>query len=515
MKTDLLAQIHSWARIAPERFAHFSADRTLTYGELIRRSDALANYLAQYLPDDQSPVAVLGHKEPEMLVAFLGAVKAGHPYIPLDAAMPEQRRARIVELSAAKIVLMPQSIAALTNQSVTRAHSPRRLAPTDPYYIIFTSGSTGEPKGVVITLECLTSFVDWMLGEQKLESQAEIFLNQAPFSFDLSVMDLYLSLATGGTLFSITNEQVANPKQLYQALAASGVTAWVSTPSFAQMCLAEKTFNEKMLPHVRRFLFCGETLPPQVASQLLDRFPDAQVWNTYGPTEATCATTSLRITREILAQYSPLPVGHAKPGTNILIIDQAGEALREGERGEVVIAGPNVSPGYLARPDLNARAFFQIDGQRAYRTGDAGHFENGLLFFEGRMDSQIKLHGYRIELGDVESNLRALPGIRDAVVLPVMKQGRADSLAAFLVFDAPRDGSDFQISNSLRAELGKRVPSYMLPRKFYFLESFPMTANGKADRRKLAELLERSANASQKNDSAFVAPLPNRKEGEV
>jgi D-alanine--poly(phosphoribitol) ligase subunit 1 len=479
---DLLARIDSWARVAPERIAHLGSGQTLTYAELSARAEALATHLARQLPDDHSPVAVLGHKEPEMLIAFLGAVKSGHPYIPLDTSLPVSRVERIVSSSGAQLTLTPERIAELSN--VTADATPRRVRWDDPYYIIFTSGSTGEPKGVVITLEALTSFVEWMLGEQTLLERGEVFLNQAPFSFDLSVMDLYLSLASGGTLFSITADQIANPKQLYEAFAASNVTSWVSTPSFAQMCLVEKTFNARMLPRVRRFLFCGETLAPEVAAQLLERFPGAQVWNTYGPTEATCCTTSINVTRAVVEQYSPLPVGYAKPGTRILIL---GEEEREAERGEIVIAGPNVSTGYLGRPDLNERAFFRLGGLRAYRTGDLGHFEGGMLFFEGRLDSQIKLHGYRIELGDVESNLRALPGIRDAVVIPVLKGGRPDSLAAFVILTGPQTVSDFQLTLDLKKQLGARLPAYMLPRKFYCLDRFPMTPNGKADRRKLAE----------------------------
>lgn len=494
MPLDLLARIDQWARLAPHRLAHVS-DRGLTYEALVAGSDCLAAQIALKLPDDGSPVAVLGHKEPEMLISFLGAVKAGHPYIPLDTSIPPQRIERIVASSGARLSLTPAQVAELA--SIPSNFTPRHVGWDDPYYVIFTSGSTGEPKGVVITLESLTSFVDWMVGEQQPDELGEVFLNQAPFSFDLSVMDLYLSLATGGTLFSITAEQIANPKQLYQAFAASGVTSWVSTPSFAQMCLVEKTFNDGMLPGLRRFLFCGETLAPEVAAGLLDRFPRAHVWNTYGPTEATCATTSLDVSRQVLRQFSPLPVGYPKPETRILILDETGQEVAEGERGEIVIVGPNVSTGYLGRPDLTSRSFFAVEGERAYRTGDLGHFQKGMLFFDGRKDTQIKLHGYRIELGDVEANLCALPGIRDAVVIPVMKQGSADSLAAFVILNGPRAATEFQLSLELKAKLAERLPPYMVPRKFHCLDAFPMTANGKADRRKLAELLEAAAKHRQ------------------
>src|SRR6266568_2210435 len=483
----LIERIDHWALVAPEATAHISDGRTLTYGELRRHSDALACYLTERLGKDGRPIAVLGHREPEMLIAFLGAVKSGRPYVPLDTAFPQQRIDKILETSRAALVLTPKDILQF---SASQVRGPaRRVQGDEPFYILFTSGSTGEPKGVIITLACLEHFITWMLTEQRFTQLGEVFLNQAPFSFDLSVMDLYCSLATGGTLFSISRDRIANPKELYRALASSGVTTWVSTPSFAQMCLVEEKFGEAMLPRVRRFLFCGETLPPQTAAQLLKRFPKAEVWNMYGPTEATVAKTSMRVDTAILERYSPLPVGHAMPGTEILLVNRNREVVPPDERGGIIIVGPNVSPGYLARPDLTADAFFQHRGQRAYRTGDFGRFRNGLLFFEGRMDEQIKLSGYRIELGDVEANLRALATVRDAVILPVIKDGAAQSLAAFVVLAVRDDASHFNLSQRLRKQLSERLPAYMLPRKFAFFDTFPMTANGKVDRASLAKSL--------------------------
>jgi D-alanine--poly(phosphoribitol) ligase subunit 1 len=485
---ELLEQIDRWGRETPDRVAHRSGDRTLTYGELLARSDSLAGWLEAGFGDNRAPIAVRGHKEPEMLIAFLGAVKSGRPYVPIDLAIPEQRAQRIEQTAAAALVLTPDRVAELTNES--RPAPSRRVFGEEAFYILFTSGSTGEPKGVVITHSNLTAFVQWMMGEQPFVSQGETFLNQAPFSFDLSVMDLYLSLYTGSTLFSVTKDDVANLKKLYEAFGRSNLTSWVSTPSFAQMCLIERSFNQQMIPTLRRFLFCGETLAPETASQLLIRFPEAEVWNTYGPTEATVATTSVRVDRELLDRWSPLPVGRAMPGTLVEILDEAGAVMRDGDRGQIIIAGPNVSPGYLNRPDLTEKAFFTYEGLPAYRTGDAGRVEDGFVFFDGRMDSQVKVNGYRIELGDLEANLRALPEIADAVVLPVEKSGRIDSLAAFVVLAGERAGSDFEISARLKNRLGERLPAYMVPRKFHFLDTFPMTANGKADRRKLAERLD-------------------------
>ncbi|MGV3531100.1 MAG: D-alanine--poly(phosphoribitol) ligase subunit DltA [Chthoniobacteraceae bacterium] len=485
----LLERIDAWADRAPERIAHRSGERVLTYGELREQSDRLAQWIDAQLGGSRAPIAVHGHKEPEMLVAFLAAVKSGRPYVPIDVSIPAQRVERIVSTAQAGLVLTPEKVREILAAPPVEAKALTRVGAEDPFYILFTSGSTGEPKGVVITLANLESFLGWLVAEQRFTELGETFLNQAPFSFDLSVMDLYGSLSTGGTLFSLTKEHVANLKKLYEAFAESGVTTWVSTPSFAQMCLIERTFTGQMLPSLRRFLFCGETLAPETATQLLDRFPDAEVWNTYGPTEATVATTSIRITRDVLADYSPLPVGAPMPGVGITICDEEGNSIADGDRGEIVIAGPNVSPGYLGRPDLTEAVFGTHGAARSYRTGDWGRIEDGLVFFDGRMDGQVKVNGYRIELGDLEANLRALPQIADSVVLPMQRNGRVDGLAAFVVLAGAREGSDFAISAALKTALGERLPAYMMPRKFFFLEAFPMTPNGKADRRKLAESL--------------------------
>jgi D-alanine--poly(phosphoribitol) ligase subunit 1 len=484
---NLIQRIDHWATEAPEVIAHLSGDKTLTYGELRRRSDGIASYLTKRFSDDRRPIAVLGHREPEMLIAFLGAVKAGRPYVPIDITLPQTRIDQILASSNAALTLTPDQIRRFSTGELRGPAIP--VEKNNAFYILFTSGSTGEPKGVIITLACLEHFISWMLGEQQFSKRAEVFLNQAPFSFDLSVMDLYSSLVTGGTLFSISRDLIENPKKLYRALTSSGVTTWVSTPSFAQMCLVEDKFAEAMLPRVRRFLFCGETLATQTAARLLARFPQAQVWNMYGPTEATVATTSIQIDAAILEKYSPLPVGRVMAGTKIFIVDENGAELPANERGEIIITGPNVSPGYAGRSDLTARAFFEYCGLRAYKTGDLGCFRDNLLFFEGRVDEQIKLSGYRIELGDVEANLRALPIVRDAVVVPVIKSGAAQSLTAFVTLLARNETSDFKLAHNLRSQLGERLPLYMLPRKFIFLDTFPMTANGKVDRAALARSL--------------------------
>ncbi len=485
---DMLATIDGWAARVPERVAHVSGAARLTYGALRARSQRLAAHLAAVLPDDRSPVAVIGHKEPELLVAFLAAIRARHPYVPVEAALPPARIAAIVAAAGCRLTLTPADIAALA-ASATGTPPERPLAPDDPWYVMFTSGSTGQPKGVVITRRNLAAFLDGYLGTLRF-APGETFLNQVSYAFDVSVMDTYGALCTGGTVHSVTADEVQHPKQLFATLAASGASVWVSTPSFAALCLAERRFAAAMLPALRRFVFCGEALPPEVARRLLERFPAAEVWNTYGPTEATVAVTAVRIDAALLAQHARLPIGHPLPGTRVTACDEAGRPVPPGTRGELVIAGPTVSPGYLNAPERAARVFTTLDGVRAYRTGDWGWCEGDLLFCDGRMDDQIKLHGHRIELGDVEANLRAVPGVRDAVVLAARRDGRVAELVAFTILAERPPGSDFAVAQVLRTRLADRLPAYMLPRRFVFLDAFPLTANGKADRRALASRLD-------------------------
>jgi D-alanine--poly(phosphoribitol) ligase subunit 1 len=486
---DLIAQVDRWGQLHPQGIAHISGTSVLTYGQLKSWSDRFARHLSKSLPTDGSPVAILGHKEPEMPAGFLGCIKAGHPYIPLDQSLPAQRIKTIVETAKASSFTVEQIRQIVETGPDETAFEVRVPGVDDPWYIIFTSGSTGEPKGVTITRGCLENFLQWVLDEQKFTDGKEIFLNQAPFSFDLSVMDLYASLATGGTLFSVTRDKLAEPKKLYKSLGASNVSVWVSTPSFARMCLMDPAFSGELMPGLRKFWFCGETLAPEVVSGLLNRFPKAEVWNTYGPTEATVATTSIRITEEVLAKYQPLPVGRAKPGTRVEVHARDGGPVPGGERGEIIIAGPNVSIGYVNHPGSAPNPFFELDGQRAYRTGDLGHIQNDLIFFDGRIDLQIKLNGYRIEIGDIEANLHALPDVQDAVVLLVLKNARADHLAAFVILKDAKSASEYETMRELKRQLAERLPEYMMPRKFVFLPAFPTTPNGKTDRKKLAETL--------------------------
>lgn len=356
---------------------------------------------------------------------------------------------------------------------------------TDNFYIIFTSGTTGAPKGVQISHDNLMSFVQWVLADFGIKNGMH-FLAQAPFSFDLSVFSLYPSLVSGGVLEPLEKATIQNFRELFSVLPQLNLNVWVSTPSFIDICLMEPTFDEEHVPELKIFLFCGEELTKKTAENLLTRFPNAAIYNTYGPTEATVAISSIRINQQLLAHYEKLPIGYVKQDTTVSIA-QDGRPAPLGEVGEIIISGPGVSKGYLNNPEKTAAAFFEKDGVPSYRTGDAGSLtKDGLLLYEGRIDQQIKLHGYRIELGDIQNNLLKDTRIKQAVVIPKYQGSKVQQLVAFIVLEDNNVQPDFKLTKSIKEELAHFVMDYMIPQKFHYVEFLPQTVNGKIDRKKLS-----------------------------
>ncbi|WP_277714084.1 D-alanine--poly(phosphoribitol) ligase subunit DltA [Bacillus atrophaeus] len=497
----LLNAIQKHAELKPQTAAFHSQGRSLTYQELWESSDrAAASIQKSMAGQPEAPVLVYGHMEPEMAVSFLGSVKAGHPYIPVDTSIPAERILKIIENSGAELLINVSGLPLDTGSHLIKTVSPEELLSNgegpisrdhwvkehETFYIIYTSGSTGNPKGVQISARNLQSFTNWICADFPI-GEGKTFLNQAPFSFDLSVMDLYPCLQSGGTLHCVTKDAVNKPKILFEELKQSGLNVWTSTPSFAQVCLMDPAFTEELLPEAKVFMFCGEALPTSVAQALLERFPQAKVFNTYGPTEATVAVTSVEITPEVIEQNEFLPVGFEKPDMDILIMDEQGNKLPDGEKGEIIISGPSVSKGYLGEPELTDNVFFFHEGQPAYRTGDAGYKENGQIFCQGRLDFQIKLHGYRMELEEIEFHVRQSQYVRSAVVIPYQPNGTVEYLIAAIVPDDHEFQKEFQLTSAIKKELATFLPAYMIPRKFIYQDHIHMTANGKIDRKRIGE----------------------------
>jgi D-alanine--poly(phosphoribitol) ligase subunit 1 len=501
----MLNTIKEIALTQPETLAFISPNKKITYHDLWKKSDQIAAFLLNLNLKCGSPILVYGHMEPEMLISFLGCVKAGHPYIPVDTSIPTDRVEKIAESSQPELIInvtnhllalddLPVQIVnyeeIMVSEKWNEEMSPTNWVKEDEnFYIIYTSGSTGNPKGVQISANNLQSFTNWMLEDFPIKGGLR-FLNQAPFSFDLSVMDLYPALASGGTVFAITKEMIAKPKVLFEALAESNTQVWTSTPSFVQMCLMDPLFNETLLPNLKVFLFCGEILPVVICQQLKERFPRSNIFNTYGPTETTVAVTSMVVSTDLLEKSASLPVGKVKGDSRILLVDENGNEVPNGEKGEIIIVGPSVSKGYLGQQELTDKAFFKFDGEQAYRTGDAGYWSHeGLLFYKGRMDFQIKLHGYRMELEEIEYHIAKSKYVKTVVVIPIYQNDKIEYLSASIVPEQNEFEKGYQLTGAIKKELTEVLPAYMIPRKFTYHEELPITSNGKIDRKQIREMV--------------------------
>lgn len=527
----LLAAIEKTVRMTPDAPAYkVSGEPVTTYAELWRKASAVARGLLAEV-SGRGPVVVLGPKSALTVEAFLACLMSGHAYVPLDAELPAQLVCDIagqiedaVFLSAeplpAELARALTDVRLLDAAELAAAHAgapapdPSTWVTGDEtQYIIFTSGSTGRPKGIEISEANVANFQRWLVTFPVIADGGRAFLDQAHYSFDLSEYELMGALSTGGCLCAVTAAEAVDFRALFSALATSGVEVWVSTPSFADLCLADPSFASELLPDLRLFLFCGEPLHHTTVSKLLDRFDQARVANTYGPTESTVAVTYGEIGDAELADAAPLPVGLPRPGTELRIVDhETGEPVPCGTTGEIVICGDTVARGYYRNPEKTAEAFFDsrmADGtpMRAYRTGDLGHLdEAGILHCAGRLDSLVKLNGFRIELSEVEGALEAVGCVRQACVVPVERGGRVTSLCAFVACDRGRAAadlglagaaagtvSDFALGRALKSELARTLPPYMVPRQVRVMDALPVTERGKCDRKALAASIARPA----------------------
>lgn len=490
--TNIVATIDQLAAKYPNRIAYDNLGHINTYGELKQYSDALADYImARNLPA-QSPIMVYCDQTFTSVATFLGCVKSGHPYIPVDTHSPNDRLTMINAIAQPSLVIAVQdlpidldvdtvsavALKLILNTPDTQVR-PQYVAGDETFYIIFTSGTTGQPKGVQISHDNLQSFTDWMATFELPDTP--ISLSQAPYSFDLSVMDLYPTLLAGGTVRVLPRETTENLKDLFMALPQVPVNVWVSTPSFMDICLMEPKFDAAHYPDLTHIFFCGEELTHQTAAKVLARFPDVRLFNTYGPTEATVAVSAIQVTQAVLDQYDRLPIGYAKADTQITLVPGTERTANGQTEGELLLTGPSVSRGYLNRPDKTAVVFEQSNGQQSYHTGDLGFIaEDGLVFYRGRTDFQIKLNGYRIELEEVNHFLNQVPWIEHGVAVPQYDRNhKVRQLLAYVVVDEGQFEDHISATKAIKEYLGSRMMSYMLPQRFVYRDELPMTANGK------------------------------------
>jgi D-alanine--poly(phosphoribitol) ligase subunit 1 len=348
-------------------------------------------------------------------------------------------------------------------------------------YIMFTSGSTGEPKGVQILRSSVLTFVDWSTAAFGFDSN-DVFLNQAPFTFDVSLCDLLNAFALGGTLVLSAAELTKDQDAFLQRVISYKCTVWTSTPSFAFIYLRHPLFSSSAMPAIKTFLFMGEELPSRTCTTLHTKFPERRVLNAYGPTEATIVTTLVEITPEIATRQASVPIGFPMPASTLLIDNGGGDT----KEGELIIVGPHVSPGYFNRDDLNEKKFYMHEGQRAFRTGDVAYYEKGMIYFLGRNDDQVKLHGFRIELDEISHVLCEHAEIDEAVTVPLKRNNEVKKIISFV--KASRHIIGIDLREMVLPILSRRLPYYMIPSEVIVIDDFPYNVSHKIDKNKLVEL---------------------------
>lgn len=477
--------------------AYRHTDGELGYHALFVAARRLARGLAGPGAAAGGPVLIYGHKDRRFVVAYWACLLAGRACVPVEPDLPAARVVAIAALTGARLLLiahpaMPAALAAaLAAEGVALdtvrvdadpggdavGWSPRAVPDEAVAYILFSSGTTGAPKGIQVSYANLADFVAWMHGLTAEYGPVGCVSGNVRYCFDVSLFELWLAWINRAPISTWDHADLWNLGLRIERFAAHGLATWVSTPALAAQFLKHPRFDRAHLPQLRTMLFCGEVLSKTLVEELFRRFDGVRIVNTYGPTECTVAVTSVEITRAHLAAPAPLPIGAPRPGTTVSAVPaRPGDA-----RGELVIAGRAVGPGYLGAPERQAALF----AGGSYRTGDWGHQgEDGLWYFEGRCDREVKVQGHRIDLNAVENTIRRSAGVVDAVVAVDGEAPQVRGLRAFVV--GPRSPEDL---SAVAASVAALLPPHCVPRVWYGHDRFTVNVNGKMDRSALqAEL---------------------------
>ncbi len=451
-------------------------NQCITYGKLWNESTKLALSLKC---QDTNPIIIYGHKSIEMVVSILASLIANRAYIPIDFQTPIDRITKIIEMTNASLIIKNEEldfskIECLNIEKINEKYNgciPKNTSFNKTAYIIFTSGSTGTPKGVPISYDNLINFINWISSLKILKDYNKInVLNQASFSFDLSVADFYYSFFNGHTLVALDKNAQNDYNSIFNIIKNEKINLMVMTPTFIKMLLLNNEFNFENFPELKCMYFCGEQLEVTTAKNIKKHFPMIDIINAYGPTEATSAVSAIVINDEML-EKEYLPVGDIKnAAVNISII-----------KDEIVLKGNSVFDGYIGN---YIGGHYKEQNVNCYLTGDLGYIENDMLYCKGRKDNQIKYKGYRIELGDIENNLLKINGISEAVVVAKYKPNSqiVKTIKAYVTIKKEITVED------IKQEAEKILPKYMIPKSIIILDKIPVNKNGKYDRKKLQEI---------------------------
>ncbi|CAO3567132.1 unnamed protein product [Mortierella alpina] len=495
--------------LTPAAIAVVHEGVSLTYAELNIRANALAHQLIHLgvRPDDL--VAICVERSPAMIIGILAILKAGGAYVPLDPFYASDRLMDVIADAAPSILLADHvgrdvlgeaTIASLTvidpnNHGFQDISSPRitGLTPHHLAYVIYTSGSTGKPKGVMLEHQGAVNLVYDRPALFDIQMESRV-LQYTSLGFDHSVSEIFSALRCGAALHLVKDDIRLDRQQLWAFLEQHSITHISFTPILLQDCK-----DMPALKSLRTLVVMGEAMPPSLTGWLRLVAPNSTVINEYGPTECSVATTVWRCPDSFSSDQ--VPIGRPIPNTTVYLLDMHGNPVPLGAVGELYIGGAGVARGYLHQPDLTAERFIpdpfaaELDA-RMYKTGDlARYLPDGNLVHMGRNDHQVKLRGFRIELGEIETRLSEHPAVSKAVVVAVGR-GSNKRLVAYVVAqheqvdhrtNTAEVSLEAQLALMLRDHLSVRLPEYMIPAAFVRMDAFPLTPNGKLDRRALPE----------------------------
>ncbi len=482
------------ARLTPDATALIQEGRRVTYAELESRSNQLAGFLRERGAGPDTLVGLCVERSVEMVVGLLGILKAGAGYVPLDPAYPPERLAYMLADANVPLLLtqtalggklppFPGTAIEIDGQWPSIAQQPAEeqpsaVTPDHVAYVIYTSGSTGAPKGVVIPHRALLNHMLWMRDAFPLRPD-DVVLQKTPLSFDASVWEVLAPLLSGATLVLAKPNGHKDPAYLCDVIRDHQVTTLQLVPSMLRLFLEQPA--ARACKSLRNVFSGGEALTTDLRDKVFDTLT-ADLHNLYGPTETCIQCVVYSCRRDDRTPGATVPIGRPIWNTQVYVLDDRREPVPIGTEGELFIAGAGLARGYLGRPDLTAERFvdnpFGPSGTRMYRSGDVVRYRSdGNLEFVGRADQQVKLRGYRIEPGEIESVLLSHPSVRQAVVVPWDDERGETHLVAYLVAKGSAPAAD-----ELREYLKGRLPEYMNVFAFVTLDALPMLPNSKVDR---------------------------------
>lgn len=489
------------AQATPEAVALVSEDQTMTYAELEARANKLARHLKALGVGAESLVGICLPRSPAMVTAVLGVLKAGGAYVPLDPTYPEGRLAFMLSDSGVEVAITLAQFAPRlgthcplfcldTDAGPLDSYAATNLndsaEPGDAAYVIYTSGSTGEPKGTVIEHRSLSNFTQAAVDAYQITA-ADRVLQFASLNFDTSVEEIFPILVQGGTLVLRTEAMLSSAKHFLEACAQFGITVLDLPTAYWHQLTDELVTDNLSVPDSLRLVILGgeKALPERLARWRTRVGNHVKLVNTYGPTETTVVATISNLSDQI--EDSEAPIGRPVANTFAYVLDRRQQRMPVGFPGELYLGGAGVARGYLHQPELTkekflANPFAEQRAPRLYRTGDVVRYRpDGQLEFLGRIDNQIKIRGFRVELEEIEAALRTYKYVNDAVVL-TEEQAGDKRLIAYVVA-----GKDISV-NELRRFLSDQLPAYMVPAVFTFVAEIPLLPNGKTDRRALKDI---------------------------